>query len=87
MIIDLLARIIDLIVNVLVLLIFIWALLSWFVSPYNPVRSFLDRLVEPMLAPIRARLPPLGGFDLSPLVLILLLLGIDAVLQRILYIL
>jgi YggT family protein len=86
-IIDLLARLIDLIVNILVLLILVWALLSWFVSPYNPVRRFLDRIVEPMLAPIRARLPPVSGFDLSPVVLILLLLVIDAVLQRILFIL
>jgi YggT family protein len=42
-------------------------------SPYHPVREFVDRLVEPMLAPIRRILPPTGMIDFSPLVLIILL--------------
>jgi len=37
------------------------------------IGDFLDRLTEPVLRPIRGILPNLGGIDLSPLVLILLL--------------
>jgi YggT family protein len=55
---------------------FIWiviasSLLSFFVSPYHPVREALDRIVAPFLNPIRSLIPSAGGLDFSPLVLIL----------------
>lgn len=57
-----------------VLLLFARAIFSWVrVGPDSPVRAVSDvvyRLTEPVLAPIRNVLPPLGGLDLSPLVLI-----------------
>lgn len=59
--------------NLLVVLIILDAVLSYFVSPYQPVRRFLNRIVSPMLNPIRRVVPPLGMFDLSPLILILLI--------------
>ena len=37
----------------------------------NPIASFLYQVTEPVLAPIRNALPPLGGIDLSPLVVFL----------------
>ncbi|MEM7326701.1 MAG: YggT family protein [Actinomycetota bacterium] len=50
------------------------AISSWFPigfdSPFRPVVDFLYRVTEPVLAPIRRLLPPLGGFDLSFLVVI-----------------
>ena len=63
---------------------YIWALiisavLSWLVAfgvvnPYNrlvrTLGDFLMRITEPLLAPIRRRLPFMGGLDLSPVVLI-----------------
>jgi YggT family protein len=54
--------------------IFVYVILSW-VSPdgYNPVARLLGNLVEPLLAPFRRALPSLGGLDLSPLVVILLI--------------
>ncbi len=36
--------------------------------------DFLDRITEPVLAPIRRLLPNLGGVDISPLIVILLLI-------------
>jgi YggT family protein len=56
--------------------VFVWTviakiLLSYFMSPYHPVREALDRIVEPFLAPIRRVVPMAGMFDFSPLVLIL----------------
>lgn len=37
----------------------------------NPIARFLYQATEPVLAPIRSALPPLGGIDLSPLVVFL----------------
>lgn len=39
-------------------------------DPYNPVVRFLYQATEPVLSRIRRFIPPLGGFDLSPIVLI-----------------
>ena len=50
----------------------IYALLSW-VQARSPVSDLLDRLVAPLLSPIRRHLPLMGGVDLSPLALLLLL--------------
>ncbi|HEX5251706.1 MAG TPA: YggT family protein [Gaiellales bacterium] len=54
------------------LLIILYVLMSWLQLPYNiwigRIRGFLHDTVEPILRPIRAVLPQLGGFDLSPLV-------------------
>lgn len=57
--------------------VFIWtviaaSLLSFFLSPYHPLREILDRIVAPFLNPIRRVMPPTGMFDFSPLILILL---------------
>lgn len=45
-------------------------LLSWIpnVDYNNPIVKFLYQATEPVLAPIRNALPPMGGVDLSPLV-------------------
>jgi YggT family protein len=48
-------------------------LVSYFLPPYQPVRRFLDRVVEPALVPIRRILPQTGMVDFSPVVLILAL--------------
>jgi YggT family protein len=54
--------------------IFLYVILSW-VSPdgYTPAGRLLADLVEPLLRPFRRLVPPLGGLDLSPLAVILLL--------------
>lgn len=64
-----------------VLTIYLWiviasAILSWVnPDPYNPIVRFLRNATEPVYAYIRRYMPFLniGGFDLSPLVLILLI--------------
>lgn len=57
---------------------FIWvvianSLLSFFLSPYHPVREALERIVGPFLNPIRNVVGNAGGLDFSPLALILAL--------------
>ncbi len=69
-----LIRIISTLSNILILLVFLDAILSFFMSPNHPLRSTIDRIINPMLAPIRRVVPPLGGtLDLSPLILIILI--------------
>ncbi|HVA75697.1 MAG TPA: YggT family protein [Acidimicrobiales bacterium] len=55
-----------------VLILFARAILSWFPyshnSPLNPVRKIVFVLTEPVLAPFRRIIPPVGMFDLSFLV-------------------
>ena len=48
-------------------------IVSWFLDPFHPVRSFLDSIVQPMLAPIRRLIPSINGIDLSPLLLLIAL--------------
>ena len=47
--------------------------LSYILDPFHPVRKTLDGIVQPLLAPIQRILPPVGGLDFSPLVLLILL--------------
>jgi YggT family protein len=49
-------------------IILIRALLSWVnPDPFNPIVQFLERVTEPVLAPIRRIIPPMG-IDFSPLI-------------------
>ena len=65
-----LSDLVNLIVQLITLLVIIKVFLSYFMSPYHPVRLNIDRVVEPLLRPIRRIIPPFGMMDLSPLVLI-----------------
>ena len=65
--------IIRMIFNILNLIILIDIVVSFFLSPYHPIRAALDRIVNPLLAPIRRILPQTGMFDFSPIVLVLIL--------------
>lgn len=49
------------------------AILSWFSQGYNPMEAMLHQLTEPLLAPVRRIIPPIGGLDLSVLVVIIAL--------------
>lgn len=66
-------------VNVFLWGVIIQALMSWFVrDPYNPLYALVNRLTAPVLRPAGRLLPPLGGVDLSP---ILVLVGLQLVLM------
>jgi YggT family protein len=83
----------------MVLQIVIWiviaqVIISWLVAfnVINTQNDFvrtllrgLDRLTEPMLRPIRRLLPDLGGIDLSPMVLILLLILLQQLVPALVY--
>ena len=49
-------------------------IMSWVsVDPRNTLAMFVRRLTEPVLVPIRKVLPPMGGLDFSPMVLLIAL--------------
>ena len=58
------------------------ALLSWFrVSYYHPVARFLIQITEPLLAPLRRYIPPMGGLDFTPMVALVILWIVEQILQ------
>jgi YggT family protein len=69
-----LAKLIYIAVEVYFWIIIARALVSWVnPDPYNPIVRFLHRATEPVLRPIRQRLPVTMNLDLSPLVVLLAL--------------
>ena len=74
---------IDTVIELYIWVLILWVILSWLIA-FNVVNTrnrvvymigdFLNRVTEPALRPIRRVLPNLSGIDLSPLVLILLLM-------------
>jgi YggT family protein len=55
------------------LLIFMRIVFSWGISSVNRVFRFLVRVTEPVLGPFRRIIPPLGMFDISPIIVLLLI--------------
>ena len=78
------AVVVRLVASLLTLLVFVDILVRFVLDAYHPVRRVLDRLVEPMLAPIRRILPQTGNWDLSPVALLLLVQVVEYVLLRLL---
>ncbi|HEX9331120.1 MAG TPA: YggT family protein [Anaerolineales bacterium] len=70
--------------QLLVLLVIVAVILSYFMDPYHPVRRSIDSVVEPILAPIRRVVPLLGGLDFSPLILIILIQLLSTIIVRLL---
>lgn len=54
------------------------------VDPYHPVARFLYQATEPLLAPLRERIPPMGMIDISPMVALLLLWILERILVALL---
>ena len=86
-------------VILLVLQLYVWlliasAILSWLIA-FNVVNTrnqvvatvadFLWRITEPVLRPIRSIMPDLGGIDISPVILILIIFFIQSVITRYIY--
>ena len=64
---------IRLLCEVFTIIIFIRVILSWFSPRPNTLTFVLDKVTEPILAPLRRIIPRTGMFDFTPLVAIILL--------------
>jgi YggT family protein len=72
------ARLLELAINAYIWIIIARAIISWVnPDPYNPIVRFLYRVTEPVLRPVRHRMPIAMGLDLSPMVVILVLYFLD----------
>jgi YggT family protein len=81
-----LLRLVHTVISIYIWLLIAQAVLSWLVAfgvanrhnrAVAMIGDFLWRITEPLLRPIRSFLPDLGGIDISPVVLILLLWFLD----------
>ena len=77
------AKMLDIILTLYMWLIIARAVISWVnADPYNPIVRFLISATEPVLYPIRRRLPMLGGIDFSPIIIILGIIFIQSFLVQ-----
>ena len=82
------------VLNIYVYVLIASAVLSWLIA-FNVVNTrnqlvsaiaeFLYRITEPVLAPIRRMMPNLGGLDISPIILILIIMFIQRVITYYIY--
>jgi len=81
--IEALATIVSYLLQIYMWVIIIRALISWVnPDPYNPIVRFLYQVTEPVLYPIRRRLPFMGGIDLSPIIVLLAILFLQVFLVK-----
>ena len=78
--------VVDRAVELLTILVFVRILLSWIpsVDYGHPIISFIVRVTDPILQPVRRLMPPIGGLDLSPIIAIFLLQLVGRLLHQIL---
>lgn len=82
------AHILDILLNIIYWLVLIRALLSWVnPDPGNVIVQFLNKATEPILEPIRGRLPLnfRFGIDISPIIVILLIMFLKSFLIKSLF--
>ena len=72
--------------QLLIFAIIIRAILSWFPTSRTlaPVSAALNEVTDPVLRPIQTRLPAMGGFDLSPLIAIVLISVVESLVLNLL---
>ncbi|MBK1648700.1 YggT family protein [Rhabdochromatium marinum] len=69
-----LPALLKLVINIFLFAIIIRVILSWVnPDPYNPAVALLGRLTDPLMLPAQRLLPPIGGIDLSPMVVMMVL--------------
>ena len=73
------ASVLDVVMNIFLFIVIARAVLSWVSpDPFNPIVRFINNITEPVLYPIRSRLPVhFGGIDLSPIVVFLAIIFIQ----------
>jgi YggT family protein len=78
------ARAFEIFLYILIALIIVRAFMSWFPSMQgSEFARFVHRLTEPLIEPVRRFMPAMGGFDLSPIVVIIVLNVMIAVVRRV----
>jgi YggT family protein len=76
--------VVSIIFRLLTVVIVVDVIVSYFLPPYNNVRIFLDRIVNPLLVPIRRIVPPVQMIDFSPIILLVLLQVVEYIIVQLL---
>lgn len=68
--------------NLMFFIVLIRIILSWIApNTYNPMTAMLSTIAEPLLRPFRRMIPPIGGLDVSPILVIVMLKAAEIILQ------
>jgi YggT family protein len=78
------ANFINMLALLLTLLVFVYILSTWIFPPFHSFRRALASIVEPMLAPIRRVIPPVGMLDFSPFIFLILVQVLATILIQVL---
>ena len=74
-----LAKLIDFVLGAYIWIVIARAVITWVnADPYNPIVRFLYQVTDPLLTKIRRVIPPMGSFDLSPMILILIIVFLQS---------
>ena len=80
---DAIAYVLNMGLTFLLILVFARAVISWVqADPRNPIVQFLYTTTAPILLPIRRRLPPMSGIDISPLIVLIVVVFLQRFLVR-----
>ena len=81
---DILVMIIQAIRQLILILVVLKVILSYFMDPFHPFRKAVDSWIGPMLKPIQQVVPNFGGFDFSPMILIIVVEVLASILLSVL---
>jgi YggT family protein len=79
------ATLINVLAQLLSLVVIVYILSTWVFPPYNEFRRAIASIVEPMLAPIRRLIPPVGMFDFSAFIFLILVQVLASILTRVIH--
>jgi len=78
-----LASILSIVLFLAKIVIIARAVLSWVSpDPYNPIVRIINQMSEPILFPIRKRVPYFGGMDWSPIIAIIVIIFLESFLVQ-----
>ncbi len=73
------AKLINFVLSAYIWVVIARAVISWVnPDPYNPIVRFLRQVTDPLLLHIRRYVPVMGGMDLSPMILILIIVFLQS---------
>ncbi|MDY0391265.1 YggT family protein [Desulfobulbus oligotrophicus] len=73
------AKLLNFVLGAYIWVVIARAVITWVnADPYNPIVRFLRQVTDPVLVKIRRFVPVMGGLDLSPMVLILIIIFLQS---------
>ncbi|MFC1542435.1 YggT family protein [Pseudomonadota bacterium] len=80
------AGVLDIVLTIAMVVVIARAILSWVSpDPHNPIVRIINQLSEPVLFPVRRRVPYFGGVDFSPIIVLMIIFFLDEFLVNSLY--